>query len=282
MATEAQIKANRLNAQKSTGPKTADGKAAVSKNTLKHGLFALKNVMKCEKQSDFDEFRTELLPALAPVGGVESMMAERIVSLSWRLKRVERMNSEVIDVMIAKIETDSWHKERREEAGLLDPETGRSDLVLGWVTNRDFSDSDVLLERLLIYEKRIESSFYKAMNELQKLQRMRQKEATEAEQTIPPLGKAATHRGRDAHETQGRDALATGTATHRGRDARETQGREALATEAATRSQGQRAEFEKQSQIAGLRPEIRSTKCEILNQRAGTDTILQNKAKSRP
>ena len=261
MSTIAQIKANRLNAQKSAGPKTAEGKAVVAQNAVKHGLFAHENVIKCENQHDFDEFREELLPALAPVGGVESMMAERIVSLSWRLKRVERMNSEVIDVMIAKIETDSWHKERREEAGLLDPETGRSDLVLGWVTNRDFSDSDVLLERLLIYERRIESSLYKAMNELQKLQRMRQKEATEAEQTIPPLGKAATHRGRDAHETQGR---------------------EALATEAATRSQGQRAEFEKQSQIAGLRPEIRSTKCEILNQRAGTDTILQNKAKSRP
>jgi hypothetical protein len=40
MATEAQIKANQQNAQKSTGPRTAEGKAAVSRNAVKHGLFA--------------------------------------------------------------------------------------------------------------------------------------------------------------------------------------------------------------------------------------------------
>jgi hypothetical protein len=53
MSTEAQIKANRLNAQKSTGPKTAEGKAAVAQNAVKHGLFAHENVIKCEKQSDW-------------------------------------------------------------------------------------------------------------------------------------------------------------------------------------------------------------------------------------
>jgi hypothetical protein len=186
MSTEAQIKANRLNAQKSTGPRTAEGQAVVSQNAVKHGLFAHENVIKCEKQSDFDHFREELLAGLAPVGGVEAMMAERIVSLSWRLKRVERMNSEAIDVMIAKIETDSFERRQRREAGLVDPEDERSELVLGWATNKDFSGSSVL-ERLLTYEKRIESSLYKAMNELQKLQRTREKEEAEVRQPAIPI-----------------------------------------------------------------------------------------------
>jgi hypothetical protein len=38
MATEAQILANRANAQKSTGPKSVPGKAASSRNSFKHGL----------------------------------------------------------------------------------------------------------------------------------------------------------------------------------------------------------------------------------------------------
>jgi hypothetical protein len=40
MATPAQIEANRRNARKSTGPKTAAGKAASSRNAVTHGMTA--------------------------------------------------------------------------------------------------------------------------------------------------------------------------------------------------------------------------------------------------
>ncbi|MBI5265909.1 MAG: hypothetical protein HY851_01635 [candidate division Zixibacteria bacterium] len=40
MATDKQISANRLNAQKSTGPVTDDGKAASSRNAVTHGFFS--------------------------------------------------------------------------------------------------------------------------------------------------------------------------------------------------------------------------------------------------
>ena len=38
MASEAQIAANRANAQRSTGPRSEEGKARVAQNGLKHGL----------------------------------------------------------------------------------------------------------------------------------------------------------------------------------------------------------------------------------------------------
>jgi len=54
MSTEAQIHANRQNAQKSTGPKTAEGKAAVSQNAVKHGLIASEAVITGENLADYE------------------------------------------------------------------------------------------------------------------------------------------------------------------------------------------------------------------------------------
>jgi len=100
MATQAQILANRRNSEKSTGPRTAEGKAAVAKNATKHGLFTRHNVVISENQADFDAFRDDMLAELAPAGTMESILVERMVSLTWRLKRAERMQNEVVDAKI--------------------------------------------------------------------------------------------------------------------------------------------------------------------------------------
>ena len=53
MSTTAQIKANRQNSKKSTGPQTVEGKATVSQNAVKHGLFT-DSVIKGENQADYE------------------------------------------------------------------------------------------------------------------------------------------------------------------------------------------------------------------------------------
>jgi hypothetical protein len=55
MATDRQIAANRLNAQKSTGPKTPEGRATVRLNSLTHGLTAKTLVLPGESEEDFEE-----------------------------------------------------------------------------------------------------------------------------------------------------------------------------------------------------------------------------------
>ncbi len=54
MATEAQIRSNRRNAQKSTGPRSRQSRAAVSQNAVKHGLLTRQDVITSESQADFD------------------------------------------------------------------------------------------------------------------------------------------------------------------------------------------------------------------------------------
>ena len=82
--------ANRTNASKSTGPQTADGKAAASRNALRHGLRSNQLLLDGEDPEEFAELQADLLDALAPVGAVELSLAERIVIAIWRQRRLAR------------------------------------------------------------------------------------------------------------------------------------------------------------------------------------------------
>ncbi|MHC4436197.1 MAG: hypothetical protein ACYS3S_02470, partial [Planctomycetota bacterium] len=109
MATTAQILANRLNSRKSTGPKTDEGKSAVSQNAVKHGIFA-QSVICGENEADYEAFHDKLLSEMDPVGTAETMLAERAVNLWWRLRRAERIQNQAIDVMIARDEPSPLSK----------------------------------------------------------------------------------------------------------------------------------------------------------------------------
>jgi len=181
MATESQILANRRNAQKSTGPRTREGRAVVSQNAVKHGLLARQAVISSEKQADFDLYREHILSELAPESPMESMLAERIVTLSWRLKRTGRIQAQTIDAMnagntsspLAKLTQSLLFKNREQSQTALSASAPH--LTLGRLAIKDFSNARVL-DRLLMYERRIEHSLYKTILELQRLRLMRKLE----------------------------------------------------------------------------------------------------------
>jgi hypothetical protein len=190
MATQKQIKANRQNAQKSTGPKTDEGKAAVSQNAVKHGLFA-ESVITGEDPAEYEAFHDNMLAELAPVGMVELMLAERVVSLWWRLRRAERMQNQVIEDKIENRVTNPWAIERRKDhcynEGLEpgDPRFEPEHLALGRIAISDWAACRIL-DRMLLYERRIESSLNRAMKELKRFQVVRRIERQDAEQQIAP------------------------------------------------------------------------------------------------
>ena len=174
MTTDAQINANRENAQKSTGPVTAEGKAVVSQNALNHGLFAVQDVLTTENQAEFDLLREQMLAQLAPGGAVESMLAHRAISLSWRLRRAETMQAQVTQDMV---ESHIIHEQ--VNLGRRTPKEPREVpeyLAIGRVAKRDWG-GERLIERLFEYERRIEKSLYKTMAELRAMQLMRQMSA---------------------------------------------------------------------------------------------------------
>jgi hypothetical protein len=179
MATKAQIKANRLNAQKATGPRTPEGKAIVSQNAVKHGLFSHQDVISTENQADFDQHRNQMLADLAPVDSMESMLAERIVSLSWRLNRTLCIQNQSIEAL--KNECISWSFPNTEQ--LQDDDS--LSLILGQTFVMDFKNHKAL-DRLQMYERRIEHSLYRTILELQKLRFMRKMNRHETDQEKKP------------------------------------------------------------------------------------------------
>ena len=70
------------------GPKTAAGKARVSLNALTHGISSTRLVVPGERSTDWETYRRNIVDALAPVGPVETALAERVASAFWRLRRV--------------------------------------------------------------------------------------------------------------------------------------------------------------------------------------------------
>jgi hypothetical protein len=85
--TEAQIDANRENAKKSTGPRSAEGKAASSRNGLKHGLCAGQHLLPGEDPEEFLFLLKDLSDRLRPEGPAEEKLVQRIAAGQWRLDR---------------------------------------------------------------------------------------------------------------------------------------------------------------------------------------------------
>lgn len=91
MASKKQIESNKMNSQKSTGPRSSKGKAIVARNAVVHGLRAeTAMVIPGESAQAWEEYRAGIIRSLAPADGLELELAERAAILAWRLRRVSR------------------------------------------------------------------------------------------------------------------------------------------------------------------------------------------------
>lgn len=96
-----QLEANRLNAQKSTGPQTAHGKTRSSQNAFKHGLTAKTPLLPGEDRAEFAAFFEALIENMAPQGAIEAYHVERAAEIAWRLKRVPHFEAGVMTYLAA-------------------------------------------------------------------------------------------------------------------------------------------------------------------------------------
>ena len=93
MSSEKQIQANRRNAQRSTGPRSPEGKAAVSRNALKHGFRAEKVIFQEFNQETLQELRDELAAQWQPANYTERVLIEQMAVALHKLTMFEELEA---------------------------------------------------------------------------------------------------------------------------------------------------------------------------------------------
>jgi len=88
MATKKQIAANRQNATKSTGPRTAAGKKASSVNAVTHGLFSNSSLTMFETGTALYQLLAKLLHEYDPEGAYERSLVWRLTQLLMKERRL--------------------------------------------------------------------------------------------------------------------------------------------------------------------------------------------------
>jgi hypothetical protein len=122
-----QIEANRHNADKSTGPKTENGKQRSRRNALRHGFTADTLIEPLESRDEYRAFEAAILTEYLPQTPVEQELVRRLASLFWRLRRATsietgllRMQSEILQAFRSSRQKKA--EAREQEPGETDPE----------------------------------------------------------------------------------------------------------------------------------------------------------------
>jgi len=197
------LAANRRNAKKSSGPRTAEGKRRSSRNAISHGLFCNDLVLKGESQELFEEMRNRLLVELSPQTLLELMICDRIITAQWKLRRLNTVELMTHDInaqsmvmksiydsdeaqirkqedeaevaeeemdekltRVSKILRSPWPQQLDDMCGLM--EEFKEYISPEQAISKSFLENDGLMERLSRYEQRLEMSIHRNMHELDK------------------------------------------------------------------------------------------------------------------
>ena len=177
-ASQKQMDANRANAGKSTGPRTPGGKERSKMNAVTHGLTAQSSVLPGEDRSQLEALSASLMGQLKPRGVVQRIVAERVVSLAWKLRRVARAEEAEARQMEERA-VRGWEHERAMNeatggkvfAGVGSrprPRTAGALLADSFGSGRG---DDGRLVRLTEYELKLDAALRAGMRELLRLQK---------------------------------------------------------------------------------------------------------------
>src|SRR5271168_3738742 len=96
MTSWEQFQANRLNAIKSTGPRTEEGKRISRRNAVRHGLTAETVIDRLEDSEDYRGFEAAIVADYDAETAVERELVLRLASLLWRIRRATSIETNLL------------------------------------------------------------------------------------------------------------------------------------------------------------------------------------------
>jgi hypothetical protein len=156
LISERQLRANRANAQKSTGPKTQEGKQRSRLNGLRHGITGQVSIMTDENRAAHYAFCNPIIARLAADGPLEMQLAHLIAQDHWRLNRIQS------------IEDGLYVLGQCRPVNQVDSGAPQADVALAESMTFMRQSREILL--LTLYESRINRNIRKNMEQLRELQ----------------------------------------------------------------------------------------------------------------
>jgi hypothetical protein len=101
--SDAQLAANRANAQKSTGPVTDEGKAKSSLNAVKTGLTGRTVLLPTDDAIAYQEHLNRLFTKHTPAGDDEHNLVQTIADTEWRLLRIHPLEAGIFSLGLRKL-----------------------------------------------------------------------------------------------------------------------------------------------------------------------------------
>jgi hypothetical protein len=211
VTSERQKAANQANARHSTGPKTRKGKAIVRFNAVRHGLLTRDVVLPGEDADAFEDLWNQVRADLSPVGPIEEFLVDHVVNAMWRLRRWARAETALFHSRVQGLKADrlaievgsyektllddasflsvitdkAAHSEASEALGRAKYERNRDEVLLGRAIDADAKEGDAF-GKLARYERSLERSLLRALDELRQLQDRRRN------RPAPPISDAVT------------------------------------------------------------------------------------------
>jgi hypothetical protein len=149
MATAAQITANQVNAQSSTGPRTEAGKLAVSRNATTHGLAAKKFFLREDEKPLFDQLHDALVDHYQPATEHERALLEELAEAKWRCRLARSMEASFFEIMTKEQrKADTSLSEEHALARIFTDETlqKRMRLMMRYITTAERSADKARIE----------------------------------------------------------------------------------------------------------------------------------------